>query len=622
MEACRSAMYYHAMVVTAFVVAALFCGWRFATCRNMLHSMETIGAASLEKGASGRLGGLSGQERLLLFGKSGAGNAADRWEPLWQSDPDDPAFFQQYVEGVVQTSHGIPQELLVEAERIDPGNAYIPTLAAACLARDAQEKERLPWSREPTRTTPVWTVTDPERADEAYEMLRRASRMPAFDDHQRELLRERLSRLPQAEDVPGQYAVVAYMAGQTTIRIHFRYLTDLLAARAQQCGAQGDAEGFIETARLWHWLVTRSAPSGNTLIDQLLTRAMVSMPMLNFRDAARQLGMDELADRFDALDQRIEAEKSARKDRERTSVTVMHIELYASLFNSLSLPSVDRYVASPPVLTEADLRPSRRAEYAILDQFHALAAAALFGLCAAFAALSPLFHGSRNDALSKRMAALVSTRDVLAIAIIGILLPLALHFAISRFTPLATHGISMRRTGLIAPVGQLVCLTLGMIALTLALASRKLVKRGAGAPFRAGWIGWVAAACAFLAVLIFAVPFPDMRILKVAMMLGGATALWLLVLAVMHVFGKPRARAEARATLARVLVPVWMTAMLFSTLMLPVHVLEERHWVARDDLNRIGPSSVGVSRFESEVARQLGKENAELLETLPLPDAR
>ncbi len=620
-KASRASMVYYAIVVAVFVAAVLFCGWRFAVYGNVLQSPGIISFDLVDE-ANDRFGEFSAQDRLLLFGKSSAGNAADQWEPLWRSDPDNPAFFQQYVEGVVQARDKIPQELLDEAQRIDPDNAYIPTLAAACLARDAQEKERRGWSREPTRTTPVWSVADPERADEALEMLRRASRMSAFDDHQRTLLRERLSRLPQAEDMPDQYAIVAYVAGEPNTRIRFRELTDLLAARAQQCGAQGDAEGFIETVRLWHWLVTSSAPSGNTLIDQLLTKAMVSMPLLNFRDAAQQLGMNDMADRFDALDQRIEAEKAARKERERTSENDLRVQLYASLFNSLTLPMVDRHADSPPALTEADLRPSRRAEYAILDQAHALAAAALFGLCAAFAALSPLFQRSRDNESPQRMAGAVTPRDRVAIIVIGILLPLAVHFAISRFTPLATHGISMRRTVLIAPIGQLVCLSLGMIALTLALASRKVVKRGVGAPFRAGWIGWVAAACAFLAALMFAVPFPDMRILNVAMILGGGTSLWLLALAVMHVCGKPRATADARDTLARVLVPVWMTAMLVSTLMLPVHVMEERHWVARDDLNRIDPSSVGFNRFESEVARQLAKENAELLENLPLPVAR
>jgi len=277
---------------------------------------------------------------------------------------------------------------------------------------------------------------------------------------------------------------------------------------------------------------------------------------------------------------------------------------------------------SPPILLEADLRPARRAEYALIDQAHALAAAGLFGLCAAFAALSPVFQSKRNDEWPKRMAILVSPRDRIRIIVLGILLPLAVHFAISRFTPLATHEISMRRTVFIAPIGQSVCLTLGMIALTLTIAARAVTKRGAGLPFRAGWSGWVAAACAFVAVLMFAVPYPDMRLITMAMVLGGTTALWLLVQAALHVCDKPQAMTNSRATLARVLVPVWMSAMLVSTLMLPVHVLEERHWVGRDVLNRIGPSSVGMNRFESEIARQLAVENAELMQQLPLTDPR
>jgi hypothetical protein len=87
----------------------------------------------------------------------------------------------------------------------------------------------------------------------------------------------------------------------------------------------------------------------------------------------------------------------------------------------------------------------------------------------------------------------------------------------------------MRRTVFIAPIGQLVCLTLGMIALTLTLAARAVTKRGAGVPFRAGWSGWVAATCAFVAALMFSVPYPDMKLLTMAMVLGGTTALWLLV---------------------------------------------------------------------------------------------
>ena len=71
---------------------------------------------------------------MLLFGENHATDEADRWKPLWDSDPGNPAFLAQYASAYFSDSKKLSPEILDAAAKIDPDNGWFIALAAAGIA--------------------------------------------------------------------------------------------------------------------------------------------------------------------------------------------------------------------------------------------------------------------------------------------------------------------------------------------------------------------------------------------------------------------------------------------------------------------------------------------------------
>jgi hypothetical protein len=295
-------------------------------------------------------------KRLLLFGHIAADNAADKWQPLWESDRSNPAFLQAYAEGYNSDRNELPVDAIQQAEAIGSGNAYLPTLAAGSLARASVEKESGASYRNKNPKAPEWVIKDPARFDLAYEALRKAADLPSFTDHNITLNQQRFRHLPPGRDFLERISVVAYTAGLSSPKIGFSHLASLLAAKASTLDAPADIAEFRECVRLWRWLVERSAETSWTMIDGLITRALIQIPLKNFRDTAARLGLEDASKGFSLLDEQLAAEKEQRKARRKEDSISWWIETKSSFMAGLQMSVVTRQVNTPLMLTEEDFK--------------------------------------------------------------------------------------------------------------------------------------------------------------------------------------------------------------------------------------------------------------------------
>ena len=159
--------------------------------------------------------------------------------------------------------------MLKQAEAIDPGNAYLATLAAGSLASSAVERKSRPWSARKSPEAPEWTIKDEARFDQAYEALRKAAELPGFTDHSIALNQERIRHLPPGRDFLERTSVVAYTAGSITQKIKLMDLSKLLAAKVATFDEAEDIAEFRECVRLWRWLAERSADTSLDLARRI-----------------------------------------------------------------------------------------------------------------------------------------------------------------------------------------------------------------------------------------------------------------------------------------------------------------------------------------------------------------
>lgn len=608
-----------ALVSLAVVVGTT--AYRFIQFRGVMRMVSPLsderGSPALDRLARK----LPPDERLLLFGDTNAGNEADKWKPLWESDRSNPAFLQAYAEGCLSADKVIPADLLKQAEAIDPGNAFLPTLAAGALAGSAVERESRPWSARKSPEAPKFTIKDQARFEQAYEALRKASGLPGFTDHSSALNQERFRHLPPGRDYLERASVVAYAAGFITQKILFRNLTNLLAAKAATFDEAGDIVEFRECVRLWRWLAVHSADSGWSVIDGLITRAIIQMPLKNFRDAASRLGLEDTSKEFRMLDERLDAEKEQRKQRDKEDDTMLLLETKSSVMASLTLPMVRRQLNFPPVLAENDFMPGRLLDHALLGQAHATISAICFGLLMLGALLSRTVVPHSSQIIASRLACLVSPRERVLLFVAGILVPVGLYVALIQIPHLSAREWGMRISIFIVPSIQLATLTLLMINLTIGLGARLTRNRlmMLVEPRRSlrRCLPWIGAACSILAMLGCGSGFQ--LIYQYGIVLLIPAVCWPLAFWLPRIFRKPKEPNLRRVALHQVLAPVWTGAMIVSCLLFALNRSDEIKWTARDQLMAPDPEMRGMSHIEGVVAKQLGTEVLELLKALPQP---
>lgn len=557
---------------------------------------------------------LTPDQQLLLLGDTRRSGAADRIKGLWDSEPGNPAYFADYAAAHLSERASLPPAFLDTARKIDPDNGWFPIISAAESARAAIGSSAGP-AKSPGGVK-TKAIKDPTKLREALDLLHEAAALERFDNYQSTLLKQRIPLLPKRTDSLDQLVPVAYVAGLTVPSMRLRNLSDAVAAEAIRLAEDKDPAGFKRLVADWRAFTDTYASSDHGyLVDILVAVVMVRGPLKAFHQAATDLGLAEEAAWAKDLDDRFEQWKAATKAHVDPNEDMA---LRSSLLSGLTIPVVSGQSVRAPVLRPEDLAPGRLADHALAGRLLSLAAWLLLGM-AALSAVLYRFRGSLlTRHLSARLTGLLRPGDWAWTFGIGILLPFVYHFAIVRFTPFGGREWSLKASGFMLPLGQFSSMLWMMILLPVMVARRRLALRGAAL----GWAGkeqilaWVAviggAAALPLCGLAFVGRSPSQATIAIAGSLLGLPPLYLLVIGFRALFSK-QAPLLRRATVSRVLVPIYVSGMLLMTLAVPLFHAEERYWIARDRLTKVSADAPGI-RYEWEVTQAMREELLEILE--------
>jgi hypothetical protein len=580
-----------------------------------IRSLVSTGTASPPK-VSPLVAGATPAQKLLVHGDPTAINQAGRWKPLWDSAPENPAYFAEYANACYQDRERISPELLATAERLDPDNGWFLALAAAGDSKGAVTKQKPPRGTGGETPAPLWKIDNEPQLQEALARIHQAARKPRFTSYQNELLKQRIPLFPPRTDFVSQLPPAVYLAAQHAPGIHLQKLTNLMAAGAQQCAANHDTDGFRQITADWQALAQSITRNGDMLIDLLVAKAFISSPLANFRDAAQALGLNDEAARFSDLHDQFAAEKKSRTmDRWKSQPTDLATSK-GSLLASMTLPMLGRLVKSAPPLTEADLRPGRYADHAVFERIASFIGLAILGVCAGLAALQRLRQSPLVSPLAERMLDLLRRSDWWWIIAGGIVAPAVWYFGITRFTPLSAREWSIRWTVFLQPSCQFGAMLVMMIVLPVVIATWRLGKRGAplGLLPRRAKLGMIAAVSAILAVPMFgAILLGTDGIMIAGSILLGIPVLWLVFGFFVNILGNDE-HALHRATLARMVLPAWVFGMFLMAISMPMHHAQERRWIQQDQLYKISAEKPAPTHYEWEVTQQLRKELVELMD--------
>lgn len=564
--------------------------------------------------------------RLLLLGDEAASDGAERWRPLWQSDPMNRVYFAKYILEYRAAHEGISDALLAEAEKIDPDNGwYLAMSASAKLGAKVMTQEKQSRADLKAGKPRTWRVIDEAAYRLARDQFYRAVAKRDFMNHVNELRREQLAHLPPPHDFSSQISLYRWMSEDTSDVVPMLRVSRLISHEANRCVAENDANGFRQVFQAWKRWIHYSIQDDGTLLSVVVAKSAVESSLQSLRVGAEYFGMIDEAEALRKMEGDFAADKARREVmKSKVSDEVVTIEKHASMISGVALPMLMGVLKSPPRFTEEELKPGRLVEYALFGQISMRAFALLLLLAAGAVALVRFRHGVYGRRLSQRLCALLRASDGWAMVVCGVVLPCAWFYLLTCCTPLSYKDWSVRYTTGVMVAGQWGGLVILMLTASVSAVAWRLDKRlrFLGRTPKTAWFGWGVTLCAMLSIPLFGMfPWLPAPFTEYAQWFGGAiggvVALWLFSGLFSWVTGFPGEGAVRRVAITRLLVPVWLIGAVLCSALSYAHIVEERYWFKRETLNRSSWEVQGYTQYEGKVARQFRKELAEVIGRLP-----
>lgn len=558
---------------------------------------------------------------LLLFGDYKRATKSDRLKGAWESEPDNPGLYIEYLNVYVGHFESYPTDMLTVAERIDPENALFPTLQLAEMADACTKKVDSAESESTPSISPVlrkhYAITDMTKHQAAMDLFYTIVKMPRLESHTLALHKRRLPLIQRDEqDWLTRWMPLGYLYTLTVHSLRYQKVINLIRAEAYRCEREKDAEALKRLIPAWQAFCRMQHTDILTLVDGIVLRACIESPCEDFAAAAKACGLEEVESGFVALRKQRDAENEARYNvPDEISFSA---DKEASILSQLSMDVVAKQVNDRNKLPAPNFGPDRRADHAFFNGLVAALACLMLVLSAMVVWLRTFRRDHLLRILGRRLSATFATRDWVAVFIYGVLLPIGIYWLVNGTDSL----LSVQRYALlnVTPLGQPVSLLLMLLVAPVIAITYRLNHVLPVEQRKVSKCLCSAAVLALLAMPLFGLAGVFLSLPLVT--LGHSMQILACVLVLVALIGSYiRNKIEGggslfRAVRSQLLVPLYVSASLIMALHVSIYYGIEKYWVAEDELWKLSGDTVAPSSFEEVVTRQLSDELDVLLKQI------
>lgn len=567
---------------------------------------------------------LTAEQKLLLFGDTSKSTKSEKIKALWDSEPQNPAYFAAYANEFLAEHGKLPPDFLETSRRIDPDNSWFTYVAAGVAAKGAVEKGKAIRSRAPVPKSPEWVVLDEARLNEALALVRQASAQPVYHDPLGDLLKKQVRLLPATTPPEVFYTWIYVISPSSDAKRTFPSLCEAIAAKAWLCGATGDTATLKTLIQDTHDLLRkRTGTEVTSFLDEWITSAQSHTLATYLVPAAGQLSASTQSIATQATLDKLQRIKDQATSRRPNPARDLSLQRGSEIHTGSVQFSLNR-LDYPPPLHVNDLIPGRLVDHEILARFCAYGVwtGAMICLVAVWA------YRFRTPPVVRRLGLrageLLFFSDKLLVMVIGVGMPFLYVQVLTRLTSLGGRELSLYYQDFRIPhidsqplafvqwVGFLILVTL----LSVSVIRWRLSRRARALEFHRGQhaLLGLAIACtiAFIPVAGGTVANQWSPGAYVAMGIFSVPALWLAAAISVSLFTNSPKLVQ-HAVVARALVPAFATAALLAFLAVPFYKAAALHWFHQDKLLRVDPEHPAISKYEYECAVQLRKETRAIL---------
>jgi hypothetical protein len=566
-------------------------------------------------------------QRSLLVGETAEPNPVLKWRRVWDRYPKDPAHYFAYALAHHKELGTWPEDFVETGEKLDPGNGWFRLVAGAAQSkasigeppvpkitkaeRLAAREKSLPPPLTPKPTKPKRQVIDPVGFQQGWESLEAALSMPRWHDYRSELDAIRLAAVPPPDDFAawsrGLYFSIFQPEDNMSDWLELRSYHEGLRLAAEEASKAGDSDRLAALDALQRKFLRKLGTAlRSQLMEALIVRATALSGGRTMEKAWAAVGDASKAKRWkdfaDTIDPKLKPDLPPTPE-------ILSENRGSNVVVSQLIDLTSYRTPESALLTDADLRGGRLAEYAVYERLMTHGIALLLFLALAFLLLTPLLHRKEIGPLGSRLAGLLDTRDRLLILVIGGILPAIVYLLSTRLPWLGARDTSISAIGFFLWIGQSVAFVLSVLLGTLQAMRRQLGRRGA--VLSLGWVGPDPGRLSFpaaLAIMPLAAilplclhRWPD--VLAMAAIVAGCLLafplVWLIIQAV-GCFNGPEARKLHRSALLHAARPFIAIALILPCLAIPWVHAEEKAWTREIRFESLADTSFFGSRLERE----------------------
>ena len=587
-------------------------------------------------------GNYTAQQKLLLFGDQTKSTQSEKKYALWQSAPENIAFYSEYSSAYISDHDRLPPDYWETVRRMDPENAWFTYFAASIEAKDAvksmggsrSKKMDGKWEYRPS----TWEILDQGRHDRALELIAEASVQPKWDDYSGSLLMQRLSLLPQRNALERLEMINILSSTLMASSFRTRWVANAISAKAWNLGEAGDEAGFQKISTIAdHFLQKSFSSEPGILLNELVASSSAMIISGSLAEAAAKLQLPEETARWNEILTGLRERSEARDSREfivdgkRADPSKVTVGIFGG-----TIAMVAKQVEHQPLLTDGDLKPARLLDHEILSRMFTYLLWILMAVCMGLVAAYRFRVSKMVRLLARRMEGLLTASDWVWIIGVGVVLPFIFTMSVNRLTPLGGRQFGVVGMELLLPAVHFLGLLFLWLILPVMVVRWRLSKAAGvfGFPktMRSGWLAVVGLVAFVPAIGWFVVSgvskdfiklWADTTVYKdvpLASMVTGILVIWTLSIllswviwqASSAVFSRPSGLIF-RTTSALIMVRVYAAVLLLLALASMGFKASEQYWFDRDLLGKADASKPGWSRFEYQIALQMRKELREVL---------
>lgn len=536
---------------------------------------------------------LSKKERILLQGDISRETPEEQWLALHELEPENPVYYANYLKRLGD----LPENFHATIAKIDPDNGWFLFLEAAQNVKeviekgeklDLKEKNRLKDEGLPLPPKQL-VISDPKSLSERLALLEKAVASPKWENYESEIAEERFHALPEAHDVLSGLKNFTTIGNAYSPSLRWNNIAELTSAALQ---AAKTKEEFLALETLILKIEERSFERIETIVDGLVYQAVIAVNSGNLYHAADQVGLKSKVKLYQEREMALHRHREHLKNRSHRGTQELH-ERRGSIFSLLSSLTTSKFLKTPPPLTQELLKPSLRAERALISQV-------FFGLIFIVLSLGALLTWihKRKKENPARFQPELSTLGL------GVLLPFT---ALIFFRYFLSFGM-LDYGGRLMTFGNYL---LPEIAILLILLATPLcLLRTRNYPEASRLKIWWPLATLIISLLLSSAMMP-LHEFGLTIILILSTPLSLMIVAVFGLIFPRLKKKELVFDLTSRLAPAYLFAATLSGLFVIGLQIEERHWFAQERF--VKPSPRGFTVMENQVVDILKKEMSELM---------